>query len=264
MIETFVNPFELKKLQYFHCFLFPTGHVFDGHTHDSIEINIVFKGIMEVTCGNSVLTAKSGDLVLIKPGLFHKNRVLSVEPCELMAMHFFSDDIKFEKGQYQYQMDNSCIQIAKEFVKEMREKCNMDYWGTSGEITFVAKKLFEVLMLKIKENKNQPDFSEDRESMIYHKSVNFMNRNLNKNVTVSEVASAAGVCETILKRVFSKYTGQSVIAYFTHLRVNKARELLRNGLSCAKVSEQMGFSSQAYFSRCFKKNCGVLPSQIDG
>lgn len=261
MIDTFIKPFELKGMEYFHRFEYQTGHEFEGHTHKSIEMNVIFKGIMQITCGSSVLTAKAGDLVLIQPEVFHKNRVISVETCDMLAMHFFTDDLKFTKEQYQYKIDEECIALVHMFVEEVQEHCNTDFWGASGEMTSAAKKLLEVLMLKVQRIENRPEFSPDTDSLVYHKAVRFMLENLNRNLSVREIALEAGVCETILKRAFTKYTGGGVNKYFTQLRIDKAKEMLANGMKCMDVSEQLGFSSQAYFSRCFKKNCGVSPSR---
>jgi len=45
------------------------------------------------------------------------------------------------------------------------------------------------------------------------------------------------------------------------LRIDEARRFLEDeSLSIAEISEMMGFSSQSYFSKCFKKIYGISPS----
>ena len=67
---------------------------------------------------------------------------------------------------------------------------------------------------------------------------------------------------TTVKNIFSYYTGRGCITYFNELKLDKAKELLSEGQSCAHVSNALGFSSQAYFSKRFKQMFGSLPSDI--
>ena len=49
--------------------------------------------------------------------------------------------------------------------------------------------------------------------------------------------------------------------YLTELRINKSKELLcRDALSVQDVAERVGYRDLKYFSRLFKKNTGVSPS----
>ena len=262
MINIFTNPLDIVGIEYFHRFFLDPTYVFDGHAHDSVEMNIVLKGAVEITCGSSVLTARAGDMILIKPGVFHKNHALSSDTSDMVSAHFFTGGIKFPAEYHRCALDDESLFILKMLLEEIEKECHADDWCTAGDMTAASKKMLEIILLRALRCESKPVYSKDNDSLVYHNAVNFMMRNIDKNLSMREIAFEAGVCETILKRAFTKYAGRGVIAYFTHLKTERAKKLLAQGKSCFEVSEILGYSSQAYFSRCFKKNTGVLPSEI--
>jgi AraC-like DNA-binding protein len=67
--------------------------------------------------------------------------------------------------------------------------------------------------------------------------------------------------QTLLDR-FREKMGMTPYQYFLQLKINKAKELLREGtLSIKEISYKLSFDSPYYFSRLFKKKTGVSPSQ---
>lgn len=62
------------------------------------------------------------------------------------------------------------------------------------------------------------------------------------------------------EHVFREVTGMSPNKYLMNLRINKAKDLLaETDMSVADVSIFLGFSSQSYFIRIFKKYTGQTP-----
>ncbi|MBQ1933541.1 MAG: helix-turn-helix transcriptional regulator, partial [Clostridia bacterium] len=50
--------------------------------------------------------------------------------------------------------------------------------------------------------------------------------------------------------------------YITELRITNAKDLLSVGtMPAGEIAEKCGFASQYYFSRIFRKNTGVTPSE---
>ena len=84
---------------------------------------------------------------------------------------------------------------------------------------------------------------------------------VHRGLEVQEVAKHCGVCLTTLKKAFSDYAGKGVKAYFTDMKIHRAKELLRMGNPVSEVSDTLGFSSPAYFSQCFKREVGISPQR---
>ncbi|MBQ7036382.1 MAG: helix-turn-helix transcriptional regulator [Clostridia bacterium] len=88
-----------------------------------------------------------------------------------------------------------------------------------------------------------------------------MKQNLEKSLTISEIAKHCHVSDTKLKTIFQHFTGTGIISYFSSLKISEAKKLLKSGASVYETSVQLGYSSQAYFSICFKKATGMTPLQ---
>ena len=84
------------------------------------------------------------------------------------------------------------------------------------------------------------------------------NPELNSNFLADRMAMSVSQ----LNRKINGVTGYSTISYVLQLKLNKAKKMLvDNSLSVAEVSDACGFYDPSYFSRVFKKEFGVSPSQ---
>ncbi|SMB99348.1 transcriptional regulator, AraC family [Hymenobacter roseosalivarius DSM 11622] len=80
--------------------------------------------------------------------------------------------------------------------------------------------------------------------------------------SVAALATAAGLSETRLKRLFRQVFGRSIYDYYQQARLAEARRLLRNpALSVADVGERLGFTNLSHFARLFRRTTGTTPKK---
>ena len=82
------------------------------------------------------------------------------------------------------------------------------------------------------------------------------------SLPTASVSFEADVSETQVIRSFSAAEGLPPHAYLVALRVERAKRLIRDGLSLADVADQAGFSDQSHMSRHFKRLTSVTPGQF--
>lgn len=82
----------------------------------------------------------------------------------------------------------------------------------------------------------------------------------NPQATVSELAKACAVSESSLYSIFKKHSGKSIKKVKTAVMMEKAKELLiSTDRTVEDISRTLGFSSDAYFRKCFKDTYGISP-----
>lgn len=83
------------------------------------------------------------------------------------------------------------------------------------------------------------------------------------DLSLEQMAEAAGVSRTHLSAQFHKETGVSITEYLTMVRVEAAKQLLAGTeLRVYEVAERVGFASPEHFSRVFKRSTGVPPGSF--
>lgn len=73
----------------------------------------------------------------------------------------------------------------------------------------------------------------------------------------------AGLNPNYIRQLFKQHRGQSITDYIMHVRVEKAKELLKYNLELKiyEVGEHVGYPDSVYFNRLFKKIAGMTPKE---
>ena len=92
-------------------------------------------------------------------------------------------------------------------------------------------------------------------------AVRYLLEHLTEKVCVSELASACYLSTAQFYNLFHAVYHTTPLEYRAALLYEKARSLLHTGsFSVTEISEMLGFDTVSYFSRFFKKRCGVSPA----
>jgi len=91
---------------------------------------------------------------------------------------------------------------------------------------------------------------------------NYVEANVNRPISLQEIARVSGKSRSFLTHNFSRRFGGSLRRYLNERRVARAKELLADGLSIKEVSSGMGFNDRYVFTKMFKKVAGVSPGKF--
>lgn len=88
-----------------------------------------------------------------------------------------------------------------------------------------------------------------------------MEQNVARPVSLGYLAASAGLSERQLNRLFRVHLGRSTMRYYRDIRLEKARNLLRNSpLSVTEIALATGFANPAHFSERFRRRFGHPPT----
>ncbi len=88
----------------------------------------------------------------------------------------------------------------------------------------------------------------------------FIEANLAKKLSLEELADMAGYEEVYFHRLFSRHAGEPVHQFINRKRLERSKELLKEGLKIGSIAATLGFTSSSYFCRFFKRETNDTPS----
>lgn len=89
-----------------------------------------------------------------------------------------------------------------------------------------------------------------------------MENNIEEPIDLEELAYFVGISRRKLERLFLKHLGCTPSRYYMKLRLDRARQLLKQTTrSIIEVSAMCGFVSPPHFSRCYRKYIGISPKE---
>lgn len=84
---------------------------------------------------------------------------------------------------------------------------------------------------------------------------------MEERLCMKDVAKYAYVSVTYLGIILKKETGKTFIEYLTEIRIEKAKQFLREtNMKNYEIANACGYSTPTYFSTVFKEICGISPS----
>ena len=85
---------------------------------------------------------------------------------------------------------------------------------------------------------------------------------ISEHLTLNDVAAIFGISANYLSQLFKKYNDIGFSDYTTLCKIEKAKDLLGDShYKIYEISDMLGFESAFYFSKVFKKVCGVSPTE---
>ncbi len=251
------------------------SYIFGGEFHDFWECVYVEKGSISVSADDRVYNLNSGGIIFHKPMELHKYRVTSEKGAKIFIFSFtmegplssFFCDKVFSLTENQ----KGIIRMLLDYMNEHRTTTN-DNKGNEKNFMLTFEKVptyaqmvasyIQTLMLSFVEGSTEIIATLSQKSMIFSEAVRYMLDNVESNLSVYEIAKHSNISVSGIKRVFEKYAGMSVHKYFLILKLNSATDLLEEGYSVGEVALKLGFCSQAYFSKAYKREFGISPSFV--
>ncbi|MFC4597364.1 response regulator [Cohnella hongkongensis] len=89
--------------------------------------------------------------------------------------------------------------------------------------------------------------------------IELIRRNSSENLKLESLAEVLGYNSSYLGKLFKNVTGDPFNTYLDKVRIEKAKELLRQGMKVYQVAEKVGYANVDYFHAKFRKYVGMSP-----
>jgi two-component system response regulator YesN len=109
---------------------------------------------------------------------------------------------------------------------------------------------------------NMVNKKKDRLTSLIKKARMYIISNYNRSISLDDVSREIDVSSYYFSKIFKEEMGVNFIDYLTSIRIDKAKELLLHSqLSMKEICGKIGYFDPNYFSRTFKKNMGITPTE---
>lgn len=147
--------------------------------------------------------------------------------------------------------------LVSQLADVMLDPCQLEILGPS----FVNQLYYQVLMGPGYHTLKQWVSADSKFSAVT-RSIEYMQSNLTKRISVDDLASIAGMSVSAYHHYFKQVTGVSPLQHLKQLRLVRAKDLLvQQKLSASQTAFDVGYESPNQFSREFKRYFGVPPSK---
>ena len=133
-------------------------------------------------------------------------------------------------------------------------------YSIADKLDLLAFQLLEELLL-CRKNTTSRQLNDDKYQKI-QKIASYIQLNYNRNIDLNELISANQISRSTFFRLWNAVHNESPLIYQNNLRMKEAeRLLLETENSVQMISDQLGYSSPAYFGALFKKKHGIPPAE---
>jgi len=151
-----------------------------------------------------------------------------------------------QKGLYNNDLD-ICF---KDYCNEIENEYSIE-----EIINYIKKIVVHSYNMAITEKKQQ-DYKPIREAKKY------IDNNYCNKITLEMISMEIGFNATYFSTLFKKETGTTFFEYLTKIRMEKAKEFLKEtNDTITNICEKVGYSDVKYFTKVFKKNTNLKPNE---
>lgn len=245
-------------------------------SHTAFEILLILSGEQESIINQNTYILKENDILLIPPGILHENHCFSTKGMTYFAAHFDIDDpalryTMIKNGRLIYPdctPENSTIRsILDEWIQLYDKKTAYTLSDRFLTLEILARLMTAFVKISEENEENEVNIQilsiarSIAETIQHNFNTFFLNENRDKKqLLMKNIYREANISMSYGLEVFKKIYGISPKEYLDQLKFKEAKRLIRNpNISIESISDQVGYSNVAHFSRQFKKWAGISP-----
>lgn len=144
---------------------------------------------------------------------------------------------------------------AIEYKKDTKEISSiLEYRGEALKVTFTN---YMSWLYQCREGAKEEVYSD-----IIMEAKELIDHSYSKDINLEMISRKVNISPYYFSKIFKEETGENFIDYVTAIRIEKAKEVLKErDCSIKEVCIQVGYKDPNYFSRLFKKQVGVTPTE---
>ncbi len=275
------TPIKVSGIYTIHYFKYGKNFNFAPEKHDFWELVFIDSGNAQILSDNNMMSLTQGQAILHRPNVRHsiytKNNfansaIISFE-CKNKVLKNIADRVLI-LNDYEKSLLNKIISETKASYSDKLNDAHLTKMTRKTTLPFASEQIIknsiELLFISIIRNvENKAQHSEVMNLTISSDKIVDSIREIltdkldtSEQIDLSEISFRIGFSKSYIKSQFKKKTGSSIIQYYIDMKIDKAKKLLsQQKFTVSEISDMLGFGSIYYFSRQFKLQTGMSPTE---
>lgn len=247
---------------------FTAADHFSLHCHNMYEIYYFIQGSGSYLVEGSLYKLQPNDLILLRPGEFHRFLPAGTGVYERCSLHF--------EDRYLH----DCALLLRPFLNRKAGQANLLRTSAASFPSIMARLddaiclpdelrqlmsrfLLGELLVSVSGLTDSRYVTGGHVHPLVEHVLNYINENLTAPMNLDLLAEQVYVTKYHICRVFKAYTGVSPMEYITRKRVLLARERIREGVRPTQAALDCGFSDYSTFYRAYRRFAGCSPRTME-
>ena len=260
-----------------HYFEFSKDYNFSGESHGFWELVYVDGGELTVISENAERKLKKGEVIFHKPNEWHSLKADGKSAASAIIISFYcnSESMSAAEGKI-FSIGNLERILLTDIISEAKNAFDTPLSDLvtpklrrKKDAAFGAEQLIKLnlckLIINLLRNERSPALSSTKRNLdegLFGEIIEFLEGNLDKKLSLDEIARHAGISKTALKKLFSEKAGCGACERFNNMKIDQAKIYIReNNYNFTQIAELLGYNSVHYFSSQFKKLVNMTPTE---
>lgn len=226
---------------------------------------VVTKGSGELFYNEKHYALDVGDCVFVNCQQYYSHTPSPSALWSLKWVHFFGPlmnsvyDKYLERGGHPvFHPEN--LNLYTSLIGEIFAIANSDDYIRDMRINETIASLLTLIMSESWHPENS-NHNELKKQSLQNVKV-YLDMNYQQRISLDQLAEHFYINKYYLTRVFKEQFGMTILSYLDHVRVTRAKQLLRfTDMTAEEIGREVGIEDPCYFNRVFKKVEGMAPGE---
>ncbi|MBO7215125.1 MAG: helix-turn-helix transcriptional regulator [Clostridia bacterium] len=273
------NLISVSKIVTIHHFEFDKNFKSKGEEHDFWELVFAERESLVCTADGKKVLLGQGEVLFHKPNEYHTLSANGQKAPNVFIMSFEckSESMKYFEGKkiaLSNKLQSFIYSILEEGKKtfdiavsdpNLKKMALLNTPTLGGEQ--LIKSYLEIFLINLLREQTETE----QGNATFLPGVELLNKPINDvtailkenvygNLSIDYVCQKTSYSKAYLFRIFKAKTGKTIMAYFIELKIDIAKQLLReNELSVKEIADKLSFNSPNYFTKTFKRIVKLTP-----
>lgn len=259
--ERVVPTINVKEIYAYYYQVRNANYEFPGESHNMWELTFIDNGELETSLDAGFYSLSNFDIILYAPNQYHTQNTLNNKSCSYLTIMFDMECSHPELISNRVFHANRDIHAAlNNFIKVSN---NQIYYDTDLMICYLKEliiKLFQYDFLSATPVASTP-MQQKFENELLNEIIIYINENIYTALTIEEICLQFSISRSSLQTLFKNNLNTAPKQYISDLKLNKSKVLIKESIyTISEISNKLGFASIHYFSRKFKQQFGITPT----